>query len=571
MTTVITRVIDPGGTGDFLSLAAWQAAMVTDLVAADQISIAECRCTNGMPDTSALSINGWTTDATHYIQIYTDPTLGYRHNGTYQTGNIYRLELQGYGVDISTTTRTDIYITGIEFSVQNAVADYSYFIAVTASAVALYLDSCIFVGPNSSVYQFSGVTISGTLPSVVVNSIIQNIGGVATSYGLYINGPISVYNTTIITTPSISVGLYVDSSGVCAAKNCYGTYGGGGSLTLTTCASPDASGSVGLQNIPLNITNFKDDRNNFLIPITSALRGVGTNLYNDSTWAFYSDIIGVFRGLQGVFWDIGASEYQVPISLSTSTWTGTQSFYGTIDGTNWFPIYGHLLDLVGTGSAVLSTSTNGVFRFHTMGLLAIKVQFSTYVSGAARALFLTTPNTANISTFISGSQTYITPQQPTSFELLKYDTSASPSAGVVKDSFQIPDPWYTRGYYYIGDTCTFQGQVYQCILAHSAATAGQIPTNATYWQVDQRQTKSLVTNLYSSPPNASRVRIELDLDAYQYRLIESQMMNQQIQIQNDMIFQDYEETISQDSGCQYGKKFSLGQSSASYYTFTEIR
>ena len=262
---------------------------------------------------------------------------------------------------------------------------------------------------------------------------------------------------------------------------------------------------------------------------------------------------------------------QGTVTLQMSgTWAGTQTFYASIDGQNWVAIYGQI-----PGTAIglaLTTTANGIWRFHVAGLLAFKVQMTTYSSGTARAMLISTPiGMVNSHMFVTGSQTQLLQQRASTYELTAYDTSVAPSMGVVKDSFQIPDPWYTGGYYYIGDTCTFQGQVYQCILAHSAATAGQIPTNATYWQVDQRQTKSLVTNLYSSPPNASRVRIELDLDAYQYRLIESQMMNQQIQIQNDMIFQDYEETISQDSGCQYGKKFSLGQSSASYYTFTEIR
>ena len=79
MATTVTKIVDPdNGTGtDYTSLSAWEAGMQKDLVSADEISVAKCRCTGGTADTTAFSINGWTTDATRYIKIWTDPSEGY--------------------------------------------------------------------------------------------------------------------------------------------------------------------------------------------------------------------------------------------------------------------------------------------------------------------------------------------------------------------------------------------------------------------------------------------------------------------------------------------------------------
>jgi hypothetical protein len=67
----------------------------------------DCRCTNGTPDrkTASIQLGGsglyseayWTTTSANYVKVWTDPALGYRHNGTYQTGNKYRIEVAGTG------------------------------------------------------------------------------------------------------------------------------------------------------------------------------------------------------------------------------------------------------------------------------------------------------------------------------------------------------------------------------------------------------------------------------------------------------------------------------------------
>jgi len=63
--------------------------MDKNLVTADEISIAECYA---FQDTTAFEINGWTTDATRYIKIYTPTTpTDERHDGKWSTSG-YRHE-----------------------------------------------------------------------------------------------------------------------------------------------------------------------------------------------------------------------------------------------------------------------------------------------------------------------------------------------------------------------------------------------------------------------------------------------------------------------------------------------
>src|SRR3972149_540355 len=66
MPTHETSTIKPSG-GDYTTLSAWEAAKQGDLVTADQIQQAECY---NMSDTTAVVVDGWTTDATRNIKIY---------------------------------------------------------------------------------------------------------------------------------------------------------------------------------------------------------------------------------------------------------------------------------------------------------------------------------------------------------------------------------------------------------------------------------------------------------------------------------------------------------------------
>ena len=258
------------------------------------------------------------------------------------------------------------------------------------------------------------------------------------------------------------------------------------------------------------------------------------------------------------------------------TWAGTMTFTVSNDRQTWYPIYGQI---PGTALGLVLTSTaNGIFRFNTSGVLFFRIQFTTYTSGIASALLISTPLIpADIHQFPLGSQSQLLSQKASTYELNVYDTyqptSSIPNIGLIKDALQATDPWNPlQASYNIGDTCLYKGQVYICIAAHSALVAGQDPANATYWIIDKRQNKSLITSAYVSPPSANRMRVEIDLDGYQYRLMETQNLSIGIRNQLDLAIQDYHLALMQ-SGVEgkMGKAYALGWSGMGAYNFDEIR
>ena len=67
MPTEVVHTIRASG-GDYTSLSAWQTAQKRDLVADDEIAVAECYddwTGNGLSED--ILIDGWTTDSTRHI------------------------------------------------------------------------------------------------------------------------------------------------------------------------------------------------------------------------------------------------------------------------------------------------------------------------------------------------------------------------------------------------------------------------------------------------------------------------------------------------------------------------
>jgi hypothetical protein len=206
------------------------------------------------------------------------------------------------------------------------------------------------------------------------------------------------------------------------------------------------------------------------------------------------------------------------------------------------------------------------------GFRAFRARFSAYTSGVVRALINASVNvaaprivTVNGTVTAVGNLNNLT-QRVGSADLLTSDTSAQ----LTKDALLEALAWNPKGVYYYGDTFSWNGQIYQCI-QYTAATF-PFPNNAAYFQVDQRQNKSMVTSSYVSPPAAARLRVEIDLDAYQYRLAESLLAAKQQQEVSDLLFQERQLFLMQQgvSGL-YGSSFAMGASGMSAYAIEEFR
>jgi hypothetical protein len=259
-----------------------------------------------------------------------------------------------------------------------------------------------------------------------------------------------------------------------------------------------------------------------------------------------------------------------------SAWTGTVTFEVSLDGQTWYSIVYHSTGIV---SPVATTTVSGIFRFNVAGFSKFRARTST--AGTLTAIVLaklsTAPGVAAITTSVAGSQASALSQKATSLELNTYDTNIATAVGPVigqaKDALQVAENWNANATYQIGDTFMWLGQMYRCILTTTAITPIPLPTNTTYFVVDQRQSKSLVTKQYVSSPDVPRIRVEIDLDAYQYRCMEETMLATEVDFAQQLNASDQVSNIEQYGSSEFcrGKSYALGGSGSSFYGLAELR
>lgn len=309
MATTVTKIIDPdNGSGtDYTSLSAWEAAQQGDLTGVrDEIAVAKCRCTGGTADTTGVVIDGWTTSATQYIKIWTDPAESYRHDGSYPSGNKYRIYR-----DASELIRIAEQYTHLEgIAVKMSAGSAGYFTGIlcgdpeTAGAYSKII-SCVIDG--NGVGTGTGIGLANYM--AIINTFVNNFTG----YGIAredSTGPFA-YNCTV---RNCGTGFRGHSSATFTVKNClavdnttdfYSVF----SASSSNNASEDSS-APGSSARTTVATNFESSGSCIFAASGNAdVIGYGVNLYNDATYAFQIDILGTDRGGSGASWDIGAYEY----------------------------------------------------------------------------------------------------------------------------------------------------------------------------------------------------------------------------------------------------------------------
>ena len=329
--TVVTKIVRVGGTVptdcDYTSLAAWEAGVKADLTEAtgsNTIQVAKCETTGGA-DVSAVTFSAsWKTDATHYIQVWTDPTdtgtggggAGgtHRHDGKYNTA-AYRIEITSWTVCIScgsSGTANDIYIIGIQTkSTRTSGAGSALGINWygTAPGDRRFFQN-IIVGVLSGTATGIGLQIIyGTC--YVENNIISGFAGGGASSGLTIGyspttGTHYIYNNTVV---GCDIG-YKRTYGTCTIKNCIActcTDGYLGTWTTSATNLSDINGDapsevaygaatfVGAADFHLGATDTK-----------------AINLGTDLSAVFAVDVDNVARPTGAGTWDIGVDEYVAP-------------------------------------------------------------------------------------------------------------------------------------------------------------------------------------------------------------------------------------------------------------------
>ena len=329
MATDHVTYVDPNGTGDYVSAASWEADLgdtTGNLPSDDLIAVATCRCTGGTADTTAFTMDGWTVDATRYIKIWTDPAESYRHNGTYQTGNKYRLEIsRALAVSI---LENYVRILGIQFQIS---CDVTW---TTAKGILIDINGgnlqignnifkAIFASGNSNEqYAISEAYEGGTETFVnVFNNIFYDwvATGAKTIISYEAGGTQyknKYYNNTFYNCTSgisgVSADVLINNIFCSCGTNVSGTVGAGTDYNATDDAAIGytVTGSGNIHDRVSQTFTFVDaDNDDFHLASNDAgAKGYGLNLYNDASFPFQTDIDGDDRGGAAAAWDIGADE-----------------------------------------------------------------------------------------------------------------------------------------------------------------------------------------------------------------------------------------------------------------------
>lgn len=221
MATKITCTVDKGGTGNYLTLNAAEAANFgassANLVTANEYVECTLICTNGAADTTATTVSGQTTDSSHTILITVG--TGYRHDGTYPaSGNIYTLTASAdpllgvYGPD---------YVTIDGLALKSTATIDSSTLYFHTDAGYCEIKNCVIDGTgaahNKAVYGFYANCTSTTGTTKISNCIVYGFDGTG-HIGLCRGNTGTVYcnnNTVVGNTTGISA-----SSTNWIVKNC---------------------------------------------------------------------------------------------------------------------------------------------------------------------------------------------------------------------------------------------------------------------------------------------------------------------------------------------------------------
>lgn len=313
MATELKHTVTPAGQGgDYNTLAAAIAHLVAvhaDFVTADVYGLVEIDGDwSGGPDTAFVYVNGLTLDATRYLSIYT--TAAARHDGKWNTGK-YILSVSAGAVYSLRIADDYVRVDGLQVAYTTDVAaSVVYVVGPTINACDTRLSNLIIKGTNSAANTQSAIRVDsdiGTGSLYVWNTIAYNfgVGGTTRVYYVGYAGNYYLYNC-------VSIGGdygFVRLAGTVTAKNCYAggssTEDYAGTITKTTCASSDATGSAGLTGIAVStqadathagFTNITAGTEDFHIVSGSPFIGAGTDTSGDAApMNFTTDIDGETR------------------------------------------------------------------------------------------------------------------------------------------------------------------------------------------------------------------------------------------------------------------------------------
>lgn len=251
MATELKHTVMPSG-GDYTTLDAaidHIAASHPDLVTADVYASIEIDGDwMGVEDTARVTLTtAILTNATCYVRIYTTAAARSNPTGKWDTG-AYILHVTGNKC-IYNNHVENLYIDGLQFQTTGVsnTSQYPFFNASANDAGVVVISNCIVRGdPTEATYAQYGISNAGGT-MYVYNTIIYDISTDGTALCRCMSNSLGTLYAYSVTGIGGNYGLR-RTSGTVMAKNCY--FGGSaagdysGTITQTTCASSDATGSA---------------------------------------------------------------------------------------------------------------------------------------------------------------------------------------------------------------------------------------------------------------------------------------------------------------------------------------
>jgi len=141
--------VDAGGGHDYTSLNAAEAdnwgATSADLISEDENVECECIASSGSADTTAVDIDGLTTDATRFLKIFTDTD---RHSGVW-SDSLYRLDIATGSTDAIRVSDPFVTLDGLQVSV-SVNGTYGIHVSLTNDEVSTVINCIIRTTPVSN-------------------------------------------------------------------------------------------------------------------------------------------------------------------------------------------------------------------------------------------------------------------------------------------------------------------------------------------------------------------------------------------------------------------------------------
>lgn len=320
------------------SLFAWEAARQRNLVTADEIERVICSSDDAgsthAADTTGVTIDGWTTDATRYIQIEAASSHGGKWNESiYRRDGAARLQIG----------ESFVNVIGIQIRITSA-ATRSLFINGAGVNGTINISNCYLESSGSGsshildVYSIAATTVN------VYNTISVNVTG-SGRYAFYVNdadATVNLYNCTGINKYNNSTSrTFMVDAGTMNLANCLGVASGtspafykaaAATVSASYCASDDATADDwgGSGNRINQAFTFVDEANNdfHLASDDGGARDFGVS--DPGSGLYSDDIDGVTR--TGT-WDIGADEYVAAGGSAIKAVLGlAKAFVKTVNG-----------------------------------------------------------------------------------------------------------------------------------------------------------------------------------------------------------------------------------------------